>query len=136
MVIGCSSKCCAKEMRGVESLVGPMTGVGQSPSMTAPGQIWVPGFTTRSPENCQLMTGHSFRPQRSSQLNSASIRGLSSSAFVNDADIALSPSSAPSQANQALDEDPIRGCMIEPTRVTTLSTDDESPANPTGPSAA
>jgi hypothetical protein len=62
--------------------------------------------------------------------------GLSSSAFVNDADIALSPSSAPSQANQALDDDPIRGCMIEPTRVTTLSTDDESPANPTCPSAA
>jgi hypothetical protein len=53
-----------------------MAGIGQSPSMTDPGQIRVPGFTTRSPENCQLMTRHCFRPQRTSQPNSASTRGF------------------------------------------------------------
>jgi hypothetical protein len=113
-----------------------MAGIGQPPSMTDPGQIRVPGFTTWSPENCQLMTGHSFRPQRSSQLNSASTRGLTPSAFVKDADIPLGPSTMLGHRNQVLKQSLIRGCRIKPTHVAILSTDDESPADPTGPSTA
>ena len=47
------------------------------------------------------------------------------------------PGRLPSEAdrtNQALGGDANRGCTIEPTRLVTSSTDDESPADSTGPS--
>ena len=61
---------------------------------------------------------------------------LTQSIFGSDADNTLSPSPAPGHTNQVLNNSLIPGCVSEPTRVATLSTDDRILTDTAGPTPA
>ncbi len=61
---------------------------------------------------------------------------LTPSAFVSDAGKSVGARPAPGHTNRARAGDTNRHCAIDPIRIATSSTDDDSPADPTAPSVA